>query len=601
MGRRNLGIWNYIRFYRFNSILIKNFLLIISSTVLPLIIIIFSVYTYNTANIRDEIKTTNINALSNVRNMVDTTISRGDMISAQVAAEEDITSLISYREINPSRLYKSFYDLYRNMGYITSTNDIIDSVYVYFENSNFIFSADGNSMDLQHFSDKGWFSDYELYKSEKYHVGARKVSDIFGGNVKNFISIFRAINNNGNEGMAIVNIDIQKLKNIIDNADNYRNGRDLVILGKDGTIIYSTDLTLITKNIKNEKSLNEIFINKKDNYFTHKINDTGKIITMLDSQYNGWEYISITPLNQYSQRTYDFRCFLLIAILICIVIAIIISFFISIKIFQPVKEIVSLFKTSDDWSGIVQEKDERGFNEFKYITKNILNSLNKTTQMENELKERLKLLRKAQTISLQAQINPHFLFNTLETINWKAMMLTGGENEVSKMIGYLSQLLRLSLETENSIVTVETEIKHVKCYLDIQKICYKNKFDVIWKIDSRIYGYKMIKLTLQPLVENAISHGIKPKSGKGIISIEGKEMDDYIEISVTDDGIGMPPEAVAELNESMKDDYIKENSHIGIKNVNQRIKLIFGDEYGATVESRYNEYTRAILKMPKEK
>lgn len=598
MKAKDASIWQYIKSYKFNSILIKNFMLIILPTVIPLMIISIVIFNYNYATISEEIKSTNMNTLSKVKNTCDMIATESDLMSAKIAADSDISILLSYDQIIPSDLYEKFNNLYKIMGFITSTNNVLDSVYIYFENSSFVFATNGFSMDMEHFTDKEWLTKYNSLRSlSKFWVESRRVKDLFTGKTLTLISSFREISNYGQSGAVIVNIDTEKLKDIIDNEKN--SNRNLLIVDKSGTILYNTDNLLISKNISEVKKFKDISFEKTQSYFDDDEGGNQQIISVLNSEYNDWSYISITPASNYAQRTREFKQFMFIAVGLSIFIAIAIAFVISVRIYQPVKSMVSLFKSRNDWEGPVKADDEKSFNEFKYLTNNILNSFDKTKKMEDVLEERLLLLRKSQSIALQAQINPHFLYNTLETINWKSMGLTGGENEVSDMISNLSKLLRLSLETENNIVTIEMEIQHAKYYLDIQKTRYKDKFDIIWDIDPYIYKYKIVKLILQPLVENAIYHGIKPKDGKGVITIQGKEFESCIEIVVLDDGVGMRYEDVEALNAHLKEEYIRENSHIGLINVNLRLKLIFGEEYGISVESEYEKFCRIVLRIPK--
>lgn len=600
MKGKEISFWRYIKSNKFNSILIKNCLLIILPTVIPLIIISIAIFNYSNATISEEIKSTNMNTLSKIKNTCDMIASESDRISAKIASDTDIALLLSYKQILPSELYDKFNNLYKIMGFITSTNNVLDSVYIYFENSNFIFSTDGNSMDYDHFADTSWINDYNSFKdTRRYWVESRSVTNMFTNKTYKFISNFRTVSNYGQSGAVIVNIDTEKMKDVIDNLDEDKSSHNLLIVDKDGTILYNTDNALITQNINDVQKFANISFAQSQSYFVNDAAGNSQIVSVYISEYNDWTYISITPASNYSQRTRDFKHFMFIAVGACIVIAILISFFISVRIYQPVINMVSLFKSRNDWEGAVQTDGERGFNEFKYLTNNILNSFDKTKEMEKVLEERLSLLRTAQSIALQAQINPHFLYNTLETLNWKSMGLTGGENEVSTMIGNLSQLLRLSLETENNMVTIEMEIQHAKYYLDIQKTRYKDKFDIVWDIDPNIYSYAIVKLTLQPLVENAIYHGIKPKQGKSVLTIQGRKFDSFIEIIVLDNGIGMTREDVDALNAHLKVEYIRENTHIGLRNVNQRIKLVFGEEYGVYVESEYEKFTRVVLRIPK--
>lgn len=600
MKKDKWNIWHYIRSYKFNSIFIKTFFLILLPTIFPLILISTSIYNYNTSNIREQIKETNVNSLAKIRNMVDMMALESDKISSRLASDSDIQLLLSYKAIDPREFYtyEKFRDLYKVMSIITTTNDIINSVYVYFEESKFVFATDGFSMDLEHFPDKDWLPKYDALKKKVIRwTEPRIVNRAVQANTQHFISNFNPITNYNYDGVIVVNIDLQKLKKIVDNVNDTKQN-NILIVDETGNILYNTDVSIINKNINEIGSFQALSLNKSESYFIKDVDGISKIVTVLESEYNSWKYIFMTPVSQYSQRTEDFKEFMFFSLFASLLISLIVAFLISIKVFQPIKNIISLIDRPQEWKGMLEIDDERNFNEFKYVAKGIFKSLDKTREMEEALMERLNVLRKAQSVALQAQINPHFLYNTMETINWKAMALTGGENEVSEMLSSLSWLLRLSLETENNLVTIDKEIQHAKLYLDIQKIRYKDKFEVHWDIDKAILDYKIVKLSIQPLIENSIYHGIKPKKEKGTIFISGYAYEGYIIIQIKDDGIGLPQEEVELLNTEMRKDYIKEDTHIGIMNVNQRIKLLFGEEYGLIVQSEYKKFTAVKIIIP---
>jgi len=218
--------------------------------------------------------------------------------------------------------------------------------------------------------------------------------------------------------------------------------------------------------------------------------------------------------------------------------------------------------------------------------------------MEDNYKKGIRV-KEAELNALQAQINPHFLYNTLESINWKAMMLTKGPNTVSNMVTALATLLRLSISRGGEVVTFEDEINHVKSYLVIQQERYSNKFEVKWDIDPRIYSYKCLKLILQPIVENAIYHGLELKPDKGILIIKGELLNDIIKISIIDNGRGMSKERLETVRGYLeRRENAKEQQSIGLTNVNERIKLYCGDEYGLKIFSEQNEGTVIEIHLP---
>lgn len=245
---------------------------------------------------------------------------------------------------------------------------------------------------------------------------------------------------------------------------------------------------------------------------------------------------------------------------------------------------------------LVDREDELGylskcFNKMSLEIDNLLNRVykEKLTRRESELK------------ALQAQINPHFLFNTLESINWMAQL--NNVPEIRDMVTSLASLMEASIGKGSPMVPLSKELKYIDSYLLIMKNRYGDRLTYESDVDRNMLYYEVPKLILQPLVENAIYHGIDKMRKKGTIKLTIKEQDGQIYIEIMDNGKGMHPEEVEELNQVFKEDnhdYLigKNRKSIGLANVNGRIKLFYGQEYGLQVESVYENYTKMKLYIP---
>lgn len=193
--------------------------------------------------------------------------------------------------------------------------------------------------------------------------------------------------------------------------------------------------------------------------------------------------------------------------------------------------------------------------------------------------------------ALQAQINPHFLYNSLSMINWKA--LEAEQEDISRITLSLSTFYRTALNKGKNILLVKDEIANIKSYLDIQLAMHDNSFDVVYDIDDSILKYETLNLILQPLLENAIGHGIDVKTdGRGEIRIEGKEKGDFLDFTVSDNGVGMTKTQAALILSKSSNGY-------GVSNVNERIKLYYGEKYAVKIESTPGVGTEVMLHFPK--
>lgn len=212
-----------------------------------------------------------------------------------------------------------------------------------------------------------------------------------------------------------------------------------------------------------------------------------------------------------------------------------------------------------------------------------------------ELEQRLK--RRAELQALQAQINPHFLYNTLDSIRWKAE--AAGAQDISKMVWDLANFFRISISRGREIIPMEQEVRHVRSYLDIQKMRYGERLDYRIEIPEEIMKLYTVKLLIQPLAENAIYHGIKEADRNGTITITAGTEEKGIWICVHDDGLGIEPEALSILNADLARGVTVSDSGYGIFNVNERVRLNFGPEYGLELKSCAGQWTDAIIHMPR--
>ncbi len=254
-------------------------------------------------------------------------------------------------------------------------------------------------------------------------------------------------------------------------------------------------------------------------------------------------------------------------------------------------------------------RDEIGSlsNSFNFMIREIQALIQRQEQMIVDLRQERdnvakiqKQKRKAELKALQAQINPHFLYNTLNAITWQAM--DQGMDDVAQMASSLGKFFRLSLSHGAEIISLSDEIEHVRSYLNIQGIRYQDKLRYEIMVPEEFKRVRVPKLVLQPVVENAIYHGIKEKKGAGWIRITAwrrtEKAEASIYISVWDDGAGIPRERLEEMNQGLSRGERRSKGGYGIYNVNERLRLYYGSEFGITYESVEGEFTRAVLRIP---
>ena len=246
-------------------------------------------------------------------------------------------------------------------------------------------------------------------------------------------------------------------------------------------------------------------------------------------------------------------------------------------------------------------KTDRGFS---HVTYSILRTFLEHQYLRVQLSERRYRLKTLELLALQSQMNPHFLFNTLEAINWKAIELTRGPNQINDMIRGLSSILKYVLQSPSGRETLQNEIKHARDYLRIQRIRFKGRFTVRWDLQPGLEQRKVIRFLLQPLLENAIYHGLREKEGHGLLTIAAREARGRLRIVVSDDGAGIAPRRLAEVQTRLDDDGADVETgpgSIGLANTNRRIRLTFGRDYGLSLESEPGQGTSVTVELPSRK
>ena len=580
------NIWFNIRHFKFNSIFLRTFLFITALTVIPFIALSIMFYSNTLKNIREEITLENSYIFDNSVNIIDRTLMEVDTLTSSLASNES-TQLYTINNVSTdsfktiSRLAKTLPIIYR----------YIDSIYIYSEPTDTVI-MDNNSIPLSDLSDTDWINAYRAVTSPKGTIIPRSKNNVYPQLITIIKPIYVA---DEKKGAIIMNINAQSIYNSM-LYQQYKDGRLFFLVNADNKIIISSELSYFNTYPDNI-GLNTLTIESNPKNSVYEINDKNYVVLSGDSTISDYKYISAYPLELYEHKLSTMKLQIIGILLLLMIIIFILAYVASVRSYSPLNEIISFLDNSQPPADSIEEEDK---NELMYIINSIQTHINDKTKMAEILEERMKLLRKSQYDMLQTQINPHFLYNTLETINWMAYNMSNSENPVSKSLINLASFFRNTL-TSGYFVSIENEIKYTNEYVNILALRYGDLFDIEWDIDESILSYTIIKICLQPIIENAVYHGIKQKNDKGLIKIKGLCDDNNIILIVSDDGVGIEKDDLDELNKTLSEtSFTNEKSHIGLSNVNQRIKIIFGDSYGIHVESTVGVGTDVYVTIPKK-
>lgn len=314
-----------------------------------------------------------------------------------------------------------------------------------------------------------------------------------------------------------------------------------------------------------------------------------------------WKLVGIIPSQEYRSQNQYFLKLTAVAVTVAVVFVIVLVLFLIQKITNPLSVLAKFLKNSSPEEPLpvlpVKTVDEVGQ---LIISYNRLSS--RIVKLTDEVKLSESLKKEADMHALQVQINPHFLYNTLSSIHWLALM--NQDVKIAEMVGSLSDFLRFSLNNGQEYCTIQQEIAHVRHYVNIQKIRYPDKFEFDVRVEESLYNRTMLKLLLQPLVENSMLHGILSREGQGTITISGELVPGGIRFTVEDDGIGMSPDRLKWLQEQLTEHPQQQDREkagrgsYGLRNVHKRLLLHYGRDAGLEIESTEGAGTRVLFTIP---
>ncbi|WP_232016550.1 sensor histidine kinase [Paenibacillus baekrokdamisoli] len=468
---------------------------------------------------------------------------------------------------------------------ILNTYENMPDINIYLFNQN---TFSGIVYPVSDITDLFWKDEVLKYSAAGVHWVQRRL-ELPNGSYYKLVAA-KALRNSANNsvyGILSLEIDPTFIYNQISNLELFKEG-NVFVLDLNGTIIYSLNNYLAEKPGQPFRFSRKL--NGQSGSFIENIDGTNYFVVYDKMLHRNSTLVGITPIQGALQISNEVRDYNIRMAILLILLGIAIIYFLSRLFTRRISLLTSeMLKVSRGTPGIqldMESNDEIG--KMNRVFHMMLSKLNKNMEEMSELKTREFEL---QLKALQAQINPHFLYNTLSTINWMAMSLNA--DDISLAINALAKYYRTGLNNGKEIVTVNEELEHIKSYIYIQKIRVKDNIDFRFSIDPEALPYLLPKMVLQPIVENAIQHGIEKQRKRGIITIDIKKSDKYIYFEVSDDGTGMPESEAASLLTSIHD-----KGSYGLYHIDSKIKLYFGSTYGLSISSAENLGTKVTITIP---
>ena len=438
-------------------------------------------------------------------------------------------------------------------------------------------------------ADQDWFM-AALEKTENLHFSMPHVQHIFDTGDSQYrwvVSVARAVEiTDGpytDQGVLLIDLRYNSLEQLFDGM-NLAKGGYVYLTDSNGNLIYHPDGQLISSGIVAENNDNTAVL--KDGNYQEQWQGQTRMVSVKTVGYTGWRIVGVMPLDTVSLNAIKTRILIVFIIALVLFILTIINSYISSRITDPIKELEKSVNQIEE-GNLETEVYTGGSYEIQHLGKSIQNMARQIKRLMDDIVAEHESKRKSEFDTLQSQINPHFLYNTLDIIVW--MIENEKQSEAVKAVTALARFFRISLSKGKSIIPVRDELEHVRNYLMIQRMRFKNRFTYEIEADEDVMELASVKLILQPLVENAIYHGMEFMDGDGEIRIRVYRDGDDLYMTVSDNGLGMTKEQVEGM--FMDKPHVKSGSGsgIGVRNVNERIRLYFGQEYGLSIESELDE------------
>lgn len=475
-------------------------------------------------------------------------------------------------ETEVRKFLSTFTDVHPEISGIT----IVNANDLYISNEQFRITRDP-------LTSEEWYRNAVTSKGALLLVSRPLGRNLSSGNTSSaddILSFIKAISDPDNgqwSGVISIDFKLSTIEEMIQTITLGKNGF-IYLLNEGGEIVYAPANPIVNR-------INPSwFDSNKGHSFVKIIKDKRYQIIYTVSPFTKWKVVGVFSFSDTLHEVTSARYYTIFIVSVTILLAIIVAYIMTSSIAKPLNKLKNLMKKVESGDLSVQF-ESRNRDEIGHVGNGFNNMLKEIRNLIDLVYLEQKSKRETELKILQAQIKPHFLYNTLEAIHW--MAIQSGSKDLVKLIEALTHFFRIGLSRGKEFLTVQEEIAHVESYLVVQKFRYEDKLEYTIDCEERLQGYPILKLILQPLVENAIYHGIKERRGTGKIEVCMRREGDLLCLTVTDNGVGIPPERMSQI-QAVLDGRLERGEGLygyGIYNVNERIKLHYGTQYGITIRN----------------
>ena len=461
-----------------------------------------------------------------------------------------ISDAMYYSVIKDKDLATDSLDEEMNLLYEANKDNLI-SIACYTNDGRLVAAApvatEKNNLDIV---DQEWFTE-ATGQMENVHFSTPHVQNLFDDPSYRYywvVSLSQAVEltsgGNSTLGVLLVDMNYSSIEQLLTKANTDNASEYVYLMDGSGELIYHPKQKLIYTDLFSENNL--VAASYEDGSHKEEYDGEKRIVTVKTISYTGWKIVSVVPMSSFDMGISGMRMFVILLMSLSMLMIILLNQFVSANIAKPLKRLNDSVK---DWEAGNMNPDiyVGGSLEVEHLGKTLRSTVAQIQELMHDILVEQEEKRKSELDALQSQINPHFLYNTLDSIVW---MIEGERYEDAVfMVTQLASLFRISLSRGKTIISMEDELKHARNYMNIQKIRYKNKFTVEFQVEDAILSCCTVKLVIQPLLENAIYYGMESMDGDGEITVVGYRKGDDVYVEVRDNGLGMPDEMVDALGE----------------------------------------------------
>lgn len=525
---------------------------------------------------------------------IDSYIDYMDNIVTMVSGSRDTQSFLYDKDEETLQISECRQRLVEQFRTILKSRSDIRNIGLIQKDGNRLFNNGGQQKNAYLDLDtQAWYKN--AITSNRSVLTSSHVQHVIRGERPWVITVSRGVRNftgSGNrEGVVFIDLNYSAISELCDQNSIGSKGY-VFLLDQDGNVVYHPQQQQLYNELQTENI--DLVMNTDKETLMDGSGDNARIYTISRSEKTGWTVVGCTNVAELLKDSKKARSIYVLVAAILVVVALVLSNFIARNITRPLQQLRDSMARVQEGDFGAAEVEVTSRNEVGSLTRsfNVMTSRIQELMKQNIYEQQQK--RKSELKALQSQINPHFLYNTLDSIIW---MAEGKKNEeVVVMTASLARLLRQSISNEEEQVPIGQEVEYARSYLTIQKMRYKDKLEFQIQVDAQIMRVPIIKLVLQPLIENAIYHGLKYKEGKGLLIVRGYREGENAVLQIKDNGAGMDEQTLSHIFEKHKVNY--RSNGVGVYNVQKRLQLYYGMDYGITYSSKQGEGTTASIVIP---